>query len=316
MPKRTDAFVNPYLLIIFLNVMIYLLEILSPLGMLYQFGLIPSQFWSGKVYQILTYGFLHDTSMRIPIHLIFNMYAFYFLSKILEFEIGRYKVIGLYFFSMFLGGLFVVLLALLNLQLGGEILILDSFFIPTVGASGGVFGLLAVFGILYPEMEILLLFFPVKAKNAVWVSLLLGYLLVLFSGAPLSNSSHLGGAVAGFLFYRFLISKNPSQKELPYALFRNKIQKHLQNSSEDQYPLRPEAIRGENAELFMEDFRKNQSLLLELKSLNPQDALNKLNPLQISDANICPPSTYNPEDSFCLRCEWLVNCEFRKRKSV
>ena len=58
----------------------------------------------------------------------------------------------------------------------------------------------------------------------------------------------------------------------------------------------------------------NKKILSTLEGLSDGDKERFLTPLQVENANICPSDTFNTEDPFCLRCEWLVNCSLRKVK--
>ena len=77
--------------------------------------------------------------------------------------------------------------------------------VPTVGASGAVFGLLLAFGMMFPNSQIYLYFlFPIKAKYFV-----IGYgLLELFSGISnrpgdnVAHFAHLGGMVFGYFLLK------------------------------------------------------------------------------------------------------------------
>ncbi len=79
--------------------------------------------------------------------------------------------------------------------------------VPTVGASGAVFGLLLGFGMLYPDMPLMLIFFPVPIKAKYFV---MGYAAIeLFSGLTriqgdnIAHFAHLGGMLFGYLLIRF-----------------------------------------------------------------------------------------------------------------
>jgi len=77
-------------------------------------------------------------------------------------------------------------------------------YIPIIGASGAIYGLLAAYGILFPERTLLLYFIvPIKAK---WFVLILG--LITFwsslaaSGSGIAHVAHLGGMLFGWLYLR------------------------------------------------------------------------------------------------------------------
>ena len=79
--------------------------------------------------------------------------------------------------------------------------------IPTVGASGGVFGLLLAFGMAYPQRRIMLLFPPIPMPAWLFVTLyglLELYLGVTGSGQGVAHFAHLGGMVAGYALLRAL----------------------------------------------------------------------------------------------------------------
>ena len=77
--------------------------------------------------------------------------------------------------------------------------------IPTVGASGAVFGCLAAFGYLFPNTYISLYFFiPMKAKWFVLLYIAVELLMALqFSAGGIARWAHLGGALVGFLLVFF-----------------------------------------------------------------------------------------------------------------
>ncbi|MCU0450583.1 MAG: rhomboid family intramembrane serine protease [Bernardetiaceae bacterium] len=76
---------------------------------------------------------------------------------------------------------------------------------PMVGASGAIFGLLMAFGMMFPEMEIFMMFFPVpiKAKYMVWIWGGLEIFSVL-KAAPNDNVAHFAH-LGGMLFAYFMI---------------------------------------------------------------------------------------------------------------
>jgi len=78
--------------------------------------------------------------------------------------------------------------------------------IPTVGASGAVFGVLLAFGMLFPNTELMLLFPPVPIK-AKWFVLGYGaielYLGLTQPGSNIAHFAHLGGMLFGFILIKY-----------------------------------------------------------------------------------------------------------------
>jgi membrane associated rhomboid family serine protease len=291
---------HPLNIILILNVIVYLIQISvvedSDPTLLFTidrfFGLEPRSFIDGRYWQILTYGFFHAPGGFLPLHLIFNMYGFYLLGMNILPRLGKIKFVSLYMFSLLTGGGMVVLSSYLGKFLYGT----DTTMMVTIGASGAIFGLLAMFGFFYPDQEIWIFFFNIKAKNAVWFSLLLGGIFAYLGSAPISNTCHLGGALGGILFYQFFV-RDKDDNILMEAITRaaqivDKVEiKELPVLSNNQSHIRK---------------------VTNLKTLSEKESY--LLPLQVKNANICPPNTFNLEDSYCLQCEWLVNCLLRKNQ--
>jgi membrane associated rhomboid family serine protease len=139
------------------------------------------------LWQVVTYAFLHGGFS----HLLLNMLGLWMFGKEIERHWGTVRTAAFYFICV----------------LGGAIgqLIVTTFEgtrAPMIGASGGVFGILLAFGVMFPERRIIMLIppMPVKAK---WV--VLGYGLVeLWLGvsgtlAGIAHFAHLGGMVFGAL---------------------------------------------------------------------------------------------------------------------
>ncbi len=141
-----------------------------------------------RPWQVLTYAFLHAGLA----HLFFNMLALYMFGGDIERLLGarRYLV---YYFVCVIGAALTQLLVLGNMDRPAG---------PTIGASGGVFGLLLAFGLAYPQRRIILLFPPIPMPA--WLFVTLYGLLELYLGVTgtsqgVAHFAHLGGMVAGFL---------------------------------------------------------------------------------------------------------------------
>ena len=82
---------------------------------------------------------------------------------------------------------------------------------PTVGASGGVFGLLLAFGMMFPNRTIMPLFppIPMKAKVVVAVFGALELVFGFLGGGGIAHFAHLGGMLGGFLMIRYWRGQPP-----------------------------------------------------------------------------------------------------------
>lgn len=103
-------------------------------------------------WQLVTYAFLHGSIT----HLAFNMYGLWMFGSELENLLGRRAFLHLYFASVLSAGL----MQLLATNLTGS-----SY--PTVGASGGVFGLLLAYGMFFPKRTIMLLIPPIPLPASI-----------------------------------------------------------------------------------------------------------------------------------------------------
>ena len=154
-------------------------------------ALIPAYVLQGRIWQIFTYSFLHaDVS-----HLLLNLLVFAFVASDLEAIWGRKKFLTFYFYCTTMAGLFYLVIQLLmNNPL--------YMSIPMVGASGGIYGVLLAYGILFPDREMLfMMLFPMKAKQFVWLLAGVEFLQAVFSGqGGLGAFAHLSGMGAGFIY--------------------------------------------------------------------------------------------------------------------
>lgn len=143
-------------------------------------------------YQLVSYGFLHGSFN----HLFFNMFAVWMFGSPLE-RVWGVQRFATYYFVCVVGAAVVQLLV--QLFEGGVY--------PTIGASGGVFGLLLAYGVMWPENRIFLIFLPVPIKAKWFVLMYGGIELVLgFSRAMpgIAHFAHLGGMIFGaVLLYKW-----------------------------------------------------------------------------------------------------------------
>jgi membrane associated rhomboid family serine protease len=143
---------------------------------------------SGLFYpwQLVSYMFLHGGFG----HLFFNLFALWMFGQQIEHVWGTRRFVSYYLLSG-VGAAFI------HLLVSGS---------PVLGASGGVFGILLAYGMMFPNRRILLLIPPVPIPAKFFVA---GYgVLELLNGLSASYSgvahfAHLGGMLAGFLLIRY-----------------------------------------------------------------------------------------------------------------
>ena len=142
-------------------------------------------------WQLLTYGFLHGNTT----HIFFNMFGLWMFGRDIEQFMGSQRF--LIYFLVCVVGAGIVQLVVAGMQ-GG--------LYPTVGASGGVFGILLAYGLTFPNRIVVPLFPPIPMRAITFVIIygLLELYLGVSGGAPgIANFAHLGGMFFGFLLIRY-----------------------------------------------------------------------------------------------------------------
>lgn len=216
MPPRTMSFAFPPFtrsvkLLIGINVAIYFLVLLLRVAHQYAgiaaiyttFALIPVDVVHGQVWQIITYSFLHGGFF----HILFNMLALWMFGAALDSYWGRRQFLEFYFFSVIGAAVTTILIA----YIGNGILGL----VPgtmTYGASGGIFGILVAFAWHFGEQEVFMFPLPItiKAKYMVAILILIALAGAMSEAGGTAYVAHLGGALFGFLYLKFLPRKGLS----------------------------------------------------------------------------------------------------------
>jgi membrane associated rhomboid family serine protease len=178
------------------NIAAYLLQQLLGDILIIWFGLwplnLPANFGAAFMpWQVISYGFLHGGLM----HIGFNMLALYMFGGQIEQVFGARRFLA-YYLGCILSAA-ITQLAVTSLS-GG-----DPY--PTVGASGGVFGLLLAYGLFFPHRKLLLIFPPIPMPA--WLFVTLYGLLELTLGVTgtrsgIAHFAHLGGMLGGWLLIR------------------------------------------------------------------------------------------------------------------
>ncbi len=188
-------------------------------------------------WQPVSHMFMHGGFM----HILFNMYALWAFGSPLEIKWGRNKFLFFYFSAGLGAALIHSLVNYYHFRVGFDALsalglsdteiwkllnetlepgsyreiheigldvarnFFTSFNTPAVGASGAIYGVLVAFGMMYPNVELMLIFLPIPIKAKYFIPVLI--MLDLFSGLTgfslfgqnIANWAHIGGAIFGFI---------------------------------------------------------------------------------------------------------------------
>jgi membrane associated rhomboid family serine protease len=185
------------------------------IGPLYGLGVVPEQVIRGALWQPLTYIFLHGTEG--PLHILFNMLMLWMFGGELETFWGSRAFLRYYLVAGAGGGISATILGLIFGGLHAQV--------PTIGASGALFGLFVAFGTVFARRTVLfMLFFPMQARTmaAILVGLNLFYLLSQ-PGSNVSHIAHLGGALTGYLYLNRAWRIGEFYRELRWKIRRRKF---------------------------------------------------------------------------------------------
>lgn len=157
--------------------------------MLFEYGALwPLESGRFGFWQLVSYMFLHAGLG----HIFFNLFALWMFGQAIENFWGTHRF-TVYYFLTGIGA------AILHMIVGPG-------GVPTLGASGAVYGILLAFGMMFPDRPIMLLFPPIPIKAKYFVA---GFgAIELISGLTRSNSgvahfAHLGGMLVGFILIKY-----------------------------------------------------------------------------------------------------------------
>ena len=188
--------------LILINILIFIATLVNREYMLSNFALFyptsPYFHW----WQLITHMFMHGNFW----HLFFNMYSLFIFGSAVERSIGTKKFLILYFVAGF--GAVALHFGVMNIQTAvlasqvskgveGALQTYASIKgIPTVGASGAIYGLLLSYALLYPQNRLTLIFPPITLSAKTWV--LIFAAIELFTGISgfsdgVAHFAHLGG---------------------------------------------------------------------------------------------------------------------------
>lgn len=178
--------------ILIVNILMFIYQVFDPSGMMHvELAFVPADFFAGEqLWTIFTSMFMHGDI----VHIFFNMLFFYVVADNCEDAMGHLY----YLLTYLISGVFATFL-----HAGFALLAPETLNIPTLGASGAIAGIIAVYGLLFPENRLRVLmgyvFLNIRAKHyfIVFLFLQLLYGFLLWGGASTAYFAHLGGFVAG-----------------------------------------------------------------------------------------------------------------------
>ncbi len=182
--------------ILVINIVVFIIQLTDPIGYMYidVAAFVPAEFFAGqKLWTIITSMFMHADFF----HILFNMWAFYVVADNCEKAMGHILFLITYIVSGICADLMHAAITLLDPS---------QAIIPTLGASGAIFGIVAVYGILFPNARLGLFlgffFVHLRAKYFVLIYFLiqLVYGILLWGFSSTAYWAHIGGFLAGATF--------------------------------------------------------------------------------------------------------------------
>jgi membrane associated rhomboid family serine protease len=183
--------------IIIINVIVFIIQLFDPTGymFIYEAAFIPSEFFAGdKMWTIITSMFMHGS----VIHIAMNLWFFYVVADNCEKAMGHILFLITYMVSGICAALLHAVITLLDPNL---------MQIPTLGASGAIFGVIGVYGILFPQNKLRILGVmrgTVSARTFILfyfiIEILYGFAAIMYGGDGVAHFAHVGGFIGGAIF--------------------------------------------------------------------------------------------------------------------
>jgi len=178
--------------LLLVNVGVFLLQLASGDTLELMFALWPLGSGYFAPWQVVTYGFLHGGYA----HIFFNMLGLYMFGSDIERLFGSRYFVAYYFACLVAAALSQLVVTALA---GGPP-------VPTVGASGALYGLLLAFGMYFPRRMVVLIFPPIPMPARLFV-IIFGGLELLFgvtgTADGVAHFAHLGGMLGGWLVIQY-----------------------------------------------------------------------------------------------------------------
>jgi len=203
------------------------------------FGLVPSAVTHGlRIWQPITYLFLHDGSTIW--HILTNMFVLFMFGRELELVWGRTRFLQYYFLTGVGAGLINVIVNTVPVFWGHR-----PSDVPTIGASGAIFGILLACAIVFPDRQVIMFPIPIKMtmRTFVIVMTILEFLATFgLGGSNISHICHFGGMLVGYLYLRrgsFLYNVRNTVTDWQHKRNRRRFEVYI-NKHKKEPPSRPD----------------------------------------------------------------------------
>jgi membrane associated rhomboid family serine protease len=191
----------------------------------------PADFWTrGFIWQPFTYMWLHGGLG----HVAMNMFALWMFGSQLALVWGAQRFLRFYLICGVGAGLLIVTYPWIPVLIGaGNPLGLT---IPTLGASGAVYGVLLAYSLTWPDRTIMFIFPPV-AFRAIWLIPILFFLGIYFGPSNVSHLGHLGGVLIGWLLLRSQGETGTllSLEQIKYMIRRWRMRRRLRAVQQEEW---------------------------------------------------------------------------------
>ncbi len=204
------------------NLAIFVFQVMSGSGFTGSLAATPVDFWQrGFLWQPFTYMFLHGGLG----HIAGNMFCLWMFGSPLAMVWGAKRFLRFYLICGLGAGLIIVSWPYVPVMMGSMHPM--QLAIPTLGASGAVFGVLLAYSLTWPDRTIMLIFPPV-AFRAIWLIPLLFFMEYYFGPPNVSHIGHLGGVLVGWIYLRRQGEAGRlSLEQLKYRWRRYRMRKRL-----------------------------------------------------------------------------------------
>jgi membrane associated rhomboid family serine protease len=205
------------------------------------FGLVPEGVIPGlRIWQPFTYLFVHDIFYKPPLHLLLNMFMLWMFGRELEVLWGKRRFYTYFFLTGVGAGVINVIIKAIPVFFGRP-----PFEIPTIGASGAIFGILMANAVLFPDRQIYLIPFPITIAMRPYVAVMAGiefFATLGIGGDGVSHVCHLSGMLVGYLYLRrgtFLYRLRNSYTDWKTQRTKKRFEVYM-NKQKKEPPSRPD----------------------------------------------------------------------------